>query len=186
MRHSQRRYITDVGGFSDASSTTGVGIVVSDKWRAWRLLPSWKSGGRDIGWAEAVAMELLIRSILNASSYQGIQVYGDNTGVVEGWWSGRSRNAETNRVFKRIHYLLDGHGAVLKTKYVNTRNNPADGPSRGVFSPTHLRLPPVEIPDDVKPYIIDFDAPTHPSEDPTTQHLASSPKAAVSPLKFIR
>ena len=43
--------ITDVSAYSDASSSVGVGITIGNKWRAWRLLPGWKSGGRDIGWA---------------------------------------------------------------------------------------------------------------------------------------
>ena len=30
-------------------------------------------------------MEILVRTIFSTKSYQGIQVYGDNTGVIEGW-----------------------------------------------------------------------------------------------------
>ena len=80
--------ITDVGAYSDASLSVGIGITIGNKWQAWRLLPGWKSGGRDIGWAEAIGMELLIRTILSANTLQGVQVFGDNTGVVEGWWTG--------------------------------------------------------------------------------------------------
>ena len=180
------RHITDVHGFSDASSAVGIGIVIGDRWRAWRLLPNWKSGGRDIGWAEAVAMELLVRAILASGTYQGIQVFGDNTGVVEGWWSGRSRNSETNRVFRRIHDLLDERGTVLKTKYVNTKDNPADGPSRGILPPAHLLLPPVEIPDDIEPFIVSFDAPPHPSENVASQCVTPPPKAPLSPQELAR
>ena len=125
------RQIADVRGFSNASSSVGVGIVIGGRWRAWCLLPGWKSGGRDIGWAEAIGLELIVRSTLKTGSYQGIQLFGDNTGVVEGWWAGRSCNSETNKVFRRIHDLLDKQNTVLKTKYVSTKSNPADGPSRG-------------------------------------------------------
>jgi len=32
-----------------------------------------------------------------------IKIFGDNKGVVEGWWKGRSRNTATNKVFKLVH-----------------------------------------------------------------------------------
>ncbi|PPR02753.1 hypothetical protein CVT26_009464 [Gymnopilus dilepis] len=45
--------IIDCAAYSDASSETGIGITIGNRWRAWRLLPGWKSQDRDIGWAEA-------------------------------------------------------------------------------------------------------------------------------------
>jgi hypothetical protein len=181
-----RREIIDVRGFSDASSTVGIGIVLGDKWRAWRLLPNWKSGGRDIGWAEAVGMELLVRTILHTTHFPGIQIFGDNTGVVEGWWTGRSRNAETNRVFRRIHSLLEKHDVVLKTKYIHTSRNPADDPSRGIFPPKHLLLPPIEIPNEIRPYVLNFDAPSHPSERDTSRCFLPQPKAPIPHSEHLR
>ena len=129
------RPIFDLQASSDASSSVGIGIVIGQRWRAWRLLPGWKAAGRDIGWAEAVGMELLVHTILQEQEgpLPGIKVYGDNTGVIEGWWSGKSRNPETNRVFKRLHRLLEEHDSFLATEYVNTNQNPADGPSRGIY-----------------------------------------------------
>ena len=174
------RQITDVHGYSDASSSVGIGIIVGNKWRAWRLLPGWKSRGRDISWAEAVGMELLTRAILNSNSFQGIQIFGDNTGVVEGWWTGRSRNTETNSVFRRIHELLEAHDTILTTRYVNTNHNPADGPSRGTYPASNLLLPPVDLPDEVKPFLADFDAPLRPSERVTAPGPPPPPKAALS------
>ena len=56
--------VVDVHAFSDASSTVGIGVVIRDRWRAWSLQPGWDTDQRDIGWAEAVGMELLIRTIL--------------------------------------------------------------------------------------------------------------------------
>jgi hypothetical protein len=178
--------IFNVQGYSDASSSVGIGIVLGKQWRAWRLLPNWKSKGRDIGWAEAVGMELLTRAILNSGSFPGIQIFGDNNGVVEGWWSGRSRNAATNQVFRRIHDLLEENGTILKTRYVHTGSNPADGPSRGIFPPAHLLLPPIELPQEIRPFVIDFNAPPHPSEAYPAQRNPSSPKASTSHLEIFR
>jgi hypothetical protein len=102
--------VHDCSAFSDASSGTGIAIVINGRWRAWRLLPGWDRGDRDIGWAEAVGFELLVYATIGATSAAGpthFKLFGDNTGVVEGWWNHRSRNCETNQVFRRIHAFLD-------------------------------------------------------------------------------
>ena len=118
----------DRNAFSDASSGFGIGIVISNKWRAWQLVPSWKTDGRDIGWAEAVGFELLARALCTtAKPGQHFRVFRDNKGVVKGWWKGRSRNWETNKVFRRIHDLADAHQCLFITHYVASRENPADG-----------------------------------------------------------
>ena len=120
--------VMDRNAFSDASSGFGIGIVISNKWRAWQLVPSWKTDGRDIGWAEAVGFELLARALCTtAKPGQHFRVFGDNKGVVKGWWKGRSRNWETNKVFRRIHDLADAHQCLFITRYVASRENPADG-----------------------------------------------------------
>ena len=153
------RVVTDVQGYSDASSSVGIGVVIGKRWRSWRLLSGWQTGGRDIGWAEAVGMEFLVRTVLHLNVLPAFQVYGDNIGVVEGWWTGRSRSTETNEVFKRIHEILGDRDTTLVTRYVNTKWNPADGPSRGIYPPAHLLLPRISIPAQVRAFVVDFDEP---------------------------
>lgn len=157
--------VWDPFAFSDASSGVGIAVVIRDHWRAWRLLPGWKSDGRDIGWAEAVGFELLVHTVLVVSRHSiasSFKVYGDNRGVVEGWWRGRSRNRPTNEVFKRIAIKLEDAGAHVLTRYVQSAANPADGPSRGVYPSNALLLPPVSLPAVLRGFIVDFDAPlTH-------------------------
>ena len=100
--------LMDLNAFSDASSGFGIGITIRNKWRAWCLLPGWKSDGQDIGWAEAVGFELLSLFILSSSSSSAyFKVYGDNKGVVEGWWKRCSQNKQTNPVFQHIHAILN-------------------------------------------------------------------------------
>lgn len=154
--------VIDVQAFSDASSNVGVGIVIRDRWRAWTLKPGWNTNGRDILWAEAVGMELLIRYILRQAP-QGarFKVYGDNRGVVEGWWSGRSRNPQANEIFKRIHLLLRVHGCHVYTRYVPSAFNPADGPSRGNFPHADKLLPPIDLPPELEPFLFSFQHPVH-------------------------
>jgi hypothetical protein len=150
--------VTDRNAFSDASSGFGIGIVIGNKWRAWRLVPGWKTDGRDIGWAEAVGFELLARALCTESQPgQHFRVFGDNRGVVEGWWKGRSRSWQTNKVFRRIHDIADTHQCLFITRYVTSRENPADAPSRGCYPPLNNLLPAVDLPHALQQLIVDFD-----------------------------
>ncbi|KAF5377916.1 hypothetical protein D9615_006695 [Tricholomella constricta] len=118
--------LVDPQAYSDASSGIGIGITIGNRWRAWRLIPGWRDEGRDIGWAEAVGFELLVSTLLTASSEgDEFKVFGDNRGVVEGWWKGRSRNQPTNEVFKRIHACLADHDCAIHSRYVPSHLNPA-------------------------------------------------------------
>ena len=173
------RHFTNVSGFSDASSIIGVGIVLGDRWRAWRLLPGWNEDGRDIGWAEVVGMELLIRSIVQYNAPPGIKIFGDNNGVIKGWWTGRSQNSETNRVFRRIHKLLEECDAVLTTRYINTTQNPADSPSRGIYPPEHLLLWPIKLPAEIRRFIVNYDSPLRPDKSTAAEDSPPEPKSAL-------
>jgi hypothetical protein len=146
--------IHEFHAYSDASSGYGIGIFINGRWRAWELIPGWKKDGRDIGWAESVGFELLILTIIqfcNPGIY--FKVYGDNRGVVEGWWTGRSRNKACNEVFKRVHRATSDAGCTVLTRYVPSKDNPADDPSRGVYPPAHQMLPPIAIPHELHPFI---------------------------------
>jgi hypothetical protein len=157
--------ITDVDAYSDASSTTGIGITIGRKWRAWRLLPGWKADGRDIGWAEAVGFEFVTDTLLASHPRGGhLKIYGDNRGVVEGWWKGKSRNKPTNTVFKRIHQKTSSVACTIHSRYVASKANPADGPSRGIYPPRSDLLPPIPIPFELRDLVADFDAELNATE----------------------
>ena len=159
--------ISDFGAYSDASSGIGIGIIIGDRWRAWRLLPGWKTDGREIGWAEAVGFEFLIRTICGficEPHKQHVKVFGDNTGVVEGWWKGRSRNKPTNEIFRRIHEIEKARKITIHSRYVASKLNPADDPSRGIYSSRSLLLPPIPIPSQLQPFLVDFDTQPQLSE----------------------
>ena len=138
--------LVEHGAFSDASSGVGVAITVGPRWRAWRLVPGWKSQGRDIQWAEAIAFELLTTHIFAiANEGDHVVVHGDNRRVVEGWWKGCSANAPTNHVFRRILQLSEDCGRTVHTRYVPSAQNPADPPSRGHYPSRSLLLEPVSV-----------------------------------------
>lgn len=166
--------IIDTDAYSDASSEIGIGITIRGRWRAWRLLPGWKEDGRDIGWAEAVGFWFLVLTLVpSAPRGTHIKVFGDNRGVVEGWWKGRSRNRSTNEVFKHVHALSEEEGVHFHTRYVPSKENPADGPSRGEHYQSSLLLPAIVIPSTIRQYVCDFDAPCTPAES----HLIRQGKA---------
>ena len=151
--------LTDLNAFSNASSGFGIGITIGDKWRAWCLLPGWKSDGRDIGWAEAVGFELLTLFVLSSGgSGSHFKVYGDNKGFVEGWWKGRSRNKQMNTVFRHIYTVLHTWQCTIHTRYVPSQDNPADNLSTGVYPPLTHFLPYIPIPPELLALITDFDS----------------------------
>lgn len=142
--------------FSDASSGVGIGVILGNRWRAWRFRPGWKSERREIGWAEAVGFEFLVRLVIQSNPpHPHLRLHGDNQGVVAAWRNGRSRNPQVNSVFKRIHEILVGTGIHIYCDYVPSNDNPADGPSRGQYPPQSNLLPPIDIPLDVAPFLED-------------------------------
>jgi hypothetical protein len=159
----------DIGAFSDASSGVGVAIIVAGRWRAWRLIPGWQTlhGRRDIGWAEAIGFECLVHYLISTSTVsRHFKIYGDNKGVVEGWWNGRSRNSSVNEIFKRLHSLIGINDPLhsFHTAYVASKSNPANGPSRGIYPSRNLLLPPITLPTELDPFIIDSEQPLTPTE----------------------
>jgi len=150
--------IHDVQAYSDARSSRGIRIVIRDRWRAWVLDKSWQTDGRDISWAEAIRFELLAHTVTEIHpNLKHFQIYSNNTGVIEGWWNGQSRNPATNEVFQRIHLLEAELGVTFYMQYVASVLNPADNPSRGIYPPQQLLLPPVCNHHSVVHLILDFD-----------------------------
>ena len=149
------RPLIDLKAYSDASSEFGIAITIGPRWRAWRLATGWESQGRDIMWAEAVGFELLVLCLLS-SSQKGdhLTVYGDNRGVVEGWWNRSSHNKPTNRIFRRILQLSENCSRTIHTRYVPSAENPADPPSRGRYPPHELLLEDFNIPSELRPFLI--------------------------------
>lgn len=71
--------------YSDASSGTGIGVCLGNRWRAWRLKLGWNTEGRDIGWAEAVGFEFLVYYVLQDPTLpEHAVIFGDNQGIVLG------------------------------------------------------------------------------------------------------
>lgn len=131
----------DLGWWGDASTSFGIGIVIGRHWAVWQWAPGFRVGPNldfDIGWAEAVAVELGFRlavelGLISSSADRGqvFLVRSDNSGVVHVVNKGRSRNRETNRILKHIYLLQASHSVQVTTTYVPSRANISDALSRG-------------------------------------------------------
>ena len=136
----------------DASSSWGVGIVFDSMWDAWKFLPGWDTDGRNIGWAEIIAIELgLLFAIHNGHSNIHFLIKSDNQGVIHAVEGGRSKSFQQNRVLQRITSLLAHNHLWISSLYVTSSDNLADRPSRGLpalgrsrASSTFILPPPLQ------------------------------------------
>lgn len=120
--------------FVDASTEWGIGLVIGGRWLAWQLQEGWKSEGREIGWAEMVAVELAIRTLLTAKFTNcHIIVRSDNQGVIGALKAGRSWGTQQNFILREIVKLIQDHGLWISTIWIPSSENLADDPSRGLF-----------------------------------------------------
>ena len=127
--------------FVDASTTWGIGLLLNGRWLAWKLRDGWRTDGRDIGWAEMVAVELALRSLAAAGHYDThVIIHSDNQGVVHSVAAGRSRGCQQNAILRHIVHLIQTHKVWITTKWISTHNNPANPLSRGSLPTGDKRL----------------------------------------------
>jgi hypothetical protein len=118
----------------DASTSWGIGFVWQGKWLAWKLKAGWKAEGRDIGWAEMVAVYLAVTVLVAAGlCHAHFILRSDNAGVCGATVAGKSRNAAQNEILRRTVDLFRDHDLTLTVKWISTVENLADAPSRGAL-----------------------------------------------------
>ena len=120
--------------YVDASTSWGISLVLDGKWLAWHLKDGWQAEGREIGWAEMVAVELAIRKLITGKFRNShIVVRSDNQGVVGALRAGRSRGTQQNMILREIVKLIQIYDLWISTTWIPSSENPADGPSRGIL-----------------------------------------------------
>lgn len=141
--------------FVDASTSWGIGILINNKWAAWKLLPGALLDGRGIGWAEMVAVELAVSLLCSAHPRNShFLIHSDNQGVIGAISSSFSRGASQNSSLSRLSSVLLNHDSFLTTKYIATALNPADPVSRGFLPADGDRLKTgVVLPLELLPYL---------------------------------
>ncbi|TFY77143.1 hypothetical protein EWM64_g6869 [Hericium alpestre] len=150
------RTVIDLHIYVDASTGWGIGLVVGDRWAAWRLVGEWRSADRDIGWAEFIAVELAALWISTQPVRDAnVLVHGDNQGVIDSLTKGRCRNLSRNEVIRRITTSLIPANLTLSTMYIPSAHNPADSCSRGELGPVERRLQVnFELPIELQPFLL--------------------------------
>jgi hypothetical protein len=110
--------------YVDASTGWGIGLVIDGKWLAWQFKDDWQMDGREIGWAEMVAVELAIRTLITGKfSHCHMVVRSDNQGVVGALKAGRSRGTQQNMILREIVKLIQDHDLWISTTWISTLEN---------------------------------------------------------------
>jgi hypothetical protein len=125
--------------YVDVSSGWGIGLILNSKWLVWQFKDGWKSEGRKISWAKMVVVELAVRTLI-AGRFTGCHVIicSNNKGVVRALKAGRSWGTQQNAVLQEIVKLIQEHDLWISTTWIAMLENPADGPSRGIFPANSL------------------------------------------------
>jgi hypothetical protein len=141
--------------YVDASTSWGIGLVLDGKWLAWEYKEGWNDDKRGIGWGEMAAVNLAVATLVS-SGLKNISIicHTDNQGVHGALKAGRSRGPTQNEVLRKIVHLMQDHNIWVTTKWIRSEDNPADGPSRGIFPLKRLiHGHPPKVPSHLKAFI---------------------------------
>ena len=93
--------------YIDVLTSWGIGICAGNQWAAWYLVPGWNTGGCDIRWAEAVALELATLWLAETDCNDICTIiHSDNTGVIDAFNKGSSQNVHCNDCLQWILVML--------------------------------------------------------------------------------
>lgn len=127
--------------FVDASTSWGIGVLINNKWAAFRISTTAFSSSRSIGWAEMVAVELAVSLLCAIHPRKShFLIHSDNQGVIGAIDSSFSRGATQNASLSRLSSTLLNHDCFISTTYIRSADNPADPLSRGILPPFSSRL----------------------------------------------
>ncbi|TFY75818.1 hypothetical protein EWM64_g8195 [Hericium alpestre] len=118
----------------DASTDWGVGIVFDAEYAAWRWAPGWNLPvGCDIGWGDAVAVEMAILQVELAGIRDAVVlIHSDNKGIIGAFQHGRSRNWMVNQCIHRTALVSMVINVTFEFEYVESEANLVDPVSHGI------------------------------------------------------
>ena len=86
-----------------------------------------------------VTVKLAVRTLITGKfSNCHIIIRSDNKGIVGALGAGRSRGTQQNLILREIVKLIQNNNLWISTIWISTLDNPADAPSRGIFSEKKL------------------------------------------------
>jgi hypothetical protein len=149
----------EIGWVGDASTSFGIRVLIGHRWSKFQMKETWRdtTPARGITWLETVAIHLGLLMLLEmrlAKQGQNYIVWTDNTVTESTLKSKKSKDPFVNEEWKLIQTLLISNQLDITPKRVVSKDNKADGLSRGIVSP-HLRETRVwfEIPTDLVPFL---------------------------------
>lgn len=115
-----------------------IGVLVGENWACFKLEENWQvlnltSDKRTIAWAETVAIRLgllVLRKVMDVRG-KAFWVDTDNTTTQSTIKKRKSKDTQTNNEWKQIQRLLTKLGCNVKERRVTSKDNLADGLSRG-------------------------------------------------------
>jgi hypothetical protein len=122
----------------DASTLFGIGVVWPQKLQFGIWSPSKKTfhAGRDIGWAEMVAIEIALSIVISFGACDStVTFHSNNQGVIGALCTGQSQNNQQNLVLQQIIEAQHSHNIHIAIQYVSADLNHADGPLWGIAPP---------------------------------------------------
>ncbi|EFP83505.2 uncharacterized protein PGTG_08691 [Puccinia graminis f. sp. tritici CRL 75-36-700-3] len=127
---------TEIGWVGDASTSYGIGVLIGKRWAQFKVRPGWNEGTLPrlgIAWMETAAIRigLLMMKGLDIRKGKTIIVWTDNTTSEDAVKSRKSKDLHVNEEWKRIQDILLEMQIDLVAKRVTSKENKADGLSRG-------------------------------------------------------
>jgi hypothetical protein len=132
----------------------GIGIIIGQKWQAWKLLLGWNHERRDIGWIESAALELAVLEIASHQIRHAQVVVHQN--CMNQFSSGHFHNSDANLCIRRSVELMMHCSFTILTVYAHGVDNRASSLSHEQPLLNHLRLPHVfKTPDALASFLSD-------------------------------
>lgn len=101
-----------------------MGLLYRNLWFSWRPIPGWRGDHRDIGWLEALAIELAIQLVINRGFVDSsVLLRSDNQGAIAAFEKGRPRNFMTNLCIHRSALLSHEARLSFNFSYVTSADS---------------------------------------------------------------
>lgn len=136
----------DLDLWVDASTDWGIGLVFGDRWDTWRVKEGWKGEEWNIGWLEAIAVELAVHTLFDMGWHNAsVIIRSDNQGVIGAFQKGQSCNFQVNLSIHCVKAIVMESNVFHTLQYIESAQNRADATSRGEVGSPSSHLPALQV-----------------------------------------